>query len=369
VPPIHSGAKGNWVIDALQWRSVVKSQAASGGKLIIGVFTIIIGTKRFKKSARYALQNIRSIIEWAREEEPPRFSGTNPVNLTVRPVKSKFLRRLPSLEYETATRRAMPPEDVPAFIARLRAQRGYMQGGGKSGCYGANERPLPCECIEFQILTGARPVQARLARWRELDLDSQTWTVPQRTIIDGKVYNRRKRKGVGVFYLNRPAVKLLREIKKRQETKEGGLRDFVFSHGPSLIASPGYHPAYALERKETSKYGNSDFRFGGKVLGPEAVHSYFTETLGIKDYDLHGFRGSFKKFQARHGLNELAGEAVLDHKVGDYVRNVYAGTVVPYDPLRELMDFWGQHCDGKFKLPVLSKDDPLPARVPQKEEP
>ena len=232
------------------------------GNLIVQAFTEIISKQRFKKSAKYALQQLRNIIDWAIDEK--KLPITNPVNLK---RDSKFLRRLPSLEYEVANRRPMPCQDVPAFVARLRAERG---GKGK-GTYSADERPLPAEVMELQILTGARPAQARLAQWEEFDLDNQTWKVPLHTTVNGRRYYRRKRSDPLELYINRQAVALLRAIKKRQEEQEGGLRKFVFSHGPALTASPGYHPTYAWIRKETSKYGDSDFRYGGMPITNSAV--------------------------------------------------------------------------------------------------
>src|SRR5262249_49604281 len=129
--------------------SYTLNELAEGkGKLIVEAFTEIAGIQRYKKSAKYALQQLRSIIDWAKDEDL--FPGENPVNLRTRPTKSKFLRRLPPLEYEVANRRPMPWQDVPAFMARLRVERPALKPGG----YGANERPLPTEVIELQILTG-----------------------------------------------------------------------------------------------------------------------------------------------------------------------------------------------------------------------
>jgi len=316
---------------------------ANNGKLIKVVFTEIIGEKRYKKSAKYALQHLSKIIEWAKDEY--KLPIDNPINLD---PDSKFRAALPSLEYEVANRRPMPWQDVPAFITRLRGERGGATGGWKGG-YSPNERPLPTEVMELQILTGGRPVQARLAQWDELDLDNRIWKVPLHTTVNGKRYYRRKRKDPLEIYINRQAVRLLRAIKKRQEEKEGGLRKFVFSHGPALTVGEGYHPTHAWRRQETSKYGDSDFRYGGVVITAGAVQSYFRISMGIKDYDLYGFRSSFKQFQIQHlgYAAELAAEAVLHHKVGNYVRNVYAQNAQPYSEIVEVLDFWGAHCDGK----------------------
>jgi integrase len=324
-----------WKMYGPKLESYTLSELADGNR-IVAVFTEIINVRRFKKSARYALQHLRGIFEWAKDENL--FTGDNPVNLK---KKSKFLRRLPSLEYEIAHRRAMPHQEVPAFVARLRAQK------GNCGRFALDEHSLIAEAFELQILTGGRPVQARLAQWDEFDLDNQTWKVPLHTTVNGKRYYRRKRKGTFAIYINRQAVELLRTIKKRQEMEEGGLRKFVFSHGPALIASKDYHPSSAWRRRERSRYGDSEFRYGGTPITDRGMNDFFRNTMGVKNYDPHGFRGSFKQWSIAHGYNDVASEAVLDHQVGTYVRNVYAQGAQPYLQVIEMMDHWGQHCDGK----------------------
>jgi integrase len=52
-------------------------------------------------------------------------------------------------------------QDVPGFMADLRAW----------------EHPA-ARCLEFVILSCARPDEARLAMWSEINLDAGTWTVP-----------------------------------------------------------------------------------------------------------------------------------------------------------------------------------------------
>jgi integrase len=324
---------------------------ADNGRLIIEAFRDIMSNQRYKKSAKYALQHLSKIIEWAKDEY--KLPIDNPINLK---PDSKFRERLPSLEYEVANRRAMPWQDVPAFIARLREEKGTAWGG-RVGGYCLDERPLPTEVMELQILTGGRPAQARLAQWDEFDLDKRIWRVPLHTTVNEKRFYRRKRKDAFVIYINRQAVHLLREIKKRQEEKEGGLRKFVFSHPPARTAGEGYHISHALRRQETSRYGDSDFRYGGMPITAGAVQSYFRISMGVKEYDLYGFRSSFKQFQIqRFGYAaELAGEAVLHHKVGNYVRNVYAQEALPENQITEVLDFWGAHCDGKQVSAAMRK--------------
>src|SRR5262249_61035522 len=92
----------------------VAELVANKGKLIIEVFTEIIGPMNHKKSARYALQHLCKIIEWAIDEKD--LPVNNPVNLK---RDSKFLNSLPSMDYEKESHRRMPSRQVPAFVARL----------------------------------------------------------------------------------------------------------------------------------------------------------------------------------------------------------------------------------------------------------
>jgi len=309
------------------------------GELIVQTFIPLC--TRYKNSANKALIQLRSIFEWAGDNNV--YTERNPINLK---ANSVFLRRLPAMDYEVATRRAMPWQDIPAFIKRLRAAR------GNCGKHALNERSLISELLEFQILTGARPAQARLAKWDEFDLDNQTWTVPLHTDVNGKRFYRRKRSKNRAnsvkFYINRPAIILLRTIKARQEQDVGGLRPFVFSHGPSKVADPNYYyPSATFFRQKTSKHGDSELRHGGGPLTQQAPTEYIRVTLGVKNYDQHGFRGTFKQWSIANGYSDLAAEAILDHQVGNAVRNTYAGSAQPHLEIIEMMDHWGRHCDGK----------------------
>jgi hypothetical protein len=56
---------------------------------------------------------------------------------------------------------ALPVEDVPAFMAQLRAREG-----------------VTARALEFLILTAARTAEVTGATWREINLDACTWTIP-----------------------------------------------------------------------------------------------------------------------------------------------------------------------------------------------
>jgi integrase len=328
------------------------------GDLIVKVFSEVVSAGH-QRSARYALQNLRGMIDFALDEY--KLAGTNPIPAYLT-RRSRFMRRLPSLKHETNHYRAMPWQEVPALIAQLRTNRGSWGAGPVP----VGERTVSAELLEFQILTGARPAQARLAQWPEFDLDNQTWTVPHHTTVMGKRYYRRKRNDSAHIYINRQAVQLLRAIRARQEAEgKGKLRLFVFSHGLARTSGEAYSPSSWWRRKQKSQYAESDFRFGGKVIAESAVREYMRTCLGIENCDPHGFRGSLKKFQIDNGYNELAGEAVLDHKVGDATRNAYAQGAQPYNQVVELMDHWGQYCDGK-KAPGRKTGTVIHGKFPQR---
>jgi integrase len=78
-----------------------------------------------------------------------------------------------SLEYvlpkgdkaETKHHAAMPVEDVPAFMAKLRANDSQT-----------------ARLLEFLILTATRSKEGRCARWDEIDTTAKTWTIPAANI-------------------------------------------------------------------------------------------------------------------------------------------------------------------------------------------
>lgn len=94
---------------------------------------------------------------------------------------------------------AMPARDVPAFMTALREREGF--------------GPL---ALEFLILTATRSGEVRLARWAEVDLEVQTWTIPADRMKTRRDKGRRDHvvpltdEMVGVLeraqdmYLNRP---------------------------------------------------------------------------------------------------------------------------------------------------------------------
>jgi integrase len=64
-----------------------------------------------------------------------------------------------------------PYTDVPAFLDAVRKYKGR-------GSVGKGEHPTVALLLEVVVLTGVRPGEVRLARWREIDWKTLTWNVP-----------------------------------------------------------------------------------------------------------------------------------------------------------------------------------------------
>ena len=132
---------------------------------------------------------IESVLDWATARNYR--SGDNPAAWKtigkVLPPRSKT-----KVEHHPA----LPYDELPAFMAELRAREG-----------------TAARALLFTILTAARSGEALGARWSEIDLDKATWTVPA-----GRIKASREHR----VPLAPAAVALLRDLPQ----EEGN--DFVF---------------------------------------------------------------------------------------------------------------------------------------------
>jgi integrase len=174
---------------------------------------------------------------------------------------------------------AMPYKDVPAFIATLR-----------------NAATLQATALEFLILTATRCGEVLGARWDEIDLEAEIWTIPAKRMKAGREHR---------VPLSGRAVEILEKL---AETRWS---DLVFPgrHGP-LTRSPV----------------------------AELVPAGAT---------IHGFRSSFRDWcgEETNFPRDLA-EAALAHVSGDATERAYRrGDAL--EKRRVLMDAWATHCAGK----------------------
>jgi integrase len=248
---------------AAQWTSTLRDYASPLiGRLtvaevelahIVKVLEPIWRTKT--ETATRVRGRIESVLAWAtvsgyREgDNPARWKGNLDAVLP-KPAKLKNVQH----------HKALPWQNMSDFMEKLRQRQG-----------------MAARCLEFTILTGLRSGEVRGAKWQEIDLQANTWTVPA---------ERMKMKKAHTVPLCDDAVKLLEQLPK---FKDNGL---VF---------PGAR---------------------GGVLSDVGV----TKPIRAMGYDVtvHGFRSTFRDWIAEstsypHHVQEMA----LAHAVGNAVERAY----------------------------------------------
>ena len=178
---------------------------------------------------------------------------------------------------------AMPYDQVPAFMKRLRAMDAVAR-----------------RALEFTILTAARSGEIRGAKWNEIDVEAKVWTVPAQRMKMGREHR---------VPLSDRALAILAETKP-------------MTMGDGLIF-PGRH---------------------GRPLSGMTLDAVLRR-LKCKPITVHGFRSAFRDWAGEATLfpREIA-EAALAHIVGDATERAYRrGDAL--EKRRELMSAWERHCD------------------------
>jgi integrase len=186
---------------------------------------------------------------------------------------------------------AMAIEDVPAFMARLRA------------------RPsVAARCLEFAILTAARTGEALGARWDEIDLASRVWTIPAARMKAARAHR---------VPLSDRAVVILREMELVRE-------------GPLVF--PG-------QRR-------------GEPLSQMAL-TMVLRRMRVEGATVHGFRSCFRDWCGNRTSypRELA-EQALAHVIGDKAEQAYRrGDAL--ERRRPMMAAWAAFCSQEAATRVV----------------
>ena len=186
--------------------------------------------------------------------------------------------------------KAMPFDEVPAFVAALREREGVAP-----------------RALEFAILTAARSGEVLAARWSEFDLEAGVWTVPAARMKAGREHR---------VPLSAPAVEILRQMEHKR------LGEYVF---------PGMRSGRPLS-----------------VMALEMV----LRRMKV-DVTVHGFRSAFRDWagERTHFPREVA-EAALAHLVGDAVERAYRrGDAL--EKRRKLMEAWAGFLEQKYRTNVV----------------
>ena len=201
----------------------------------------------------------------------------------VNPAGDEILTVLPALNGESKHHKALKGSDqVKEAIRTIRSSTSY--AGARL-------------CLEFLILTGVRSIEARSAKWDEIDTEKAVWTIPAERMKSGKEHR---------VPLAKLAVSVL------QKAKQIGLTS---SRKAGLI-----FPSQSGRLQDGAMLS--------RLLKKENI-----------DSTVHGFRTSFSVHLNENNYNADAIESCLAHTVqgvrGAYLRGDF------FEQRRVIMEAWG----------------------------
>lgn len=185
---------------------------------------------------------------------------------------------------------ALPYQEVPAFIGRLRERDA-----------------LAAQALEFTILTAARSGEVLRMKWDEIDLKEKVWKVPPERMKAGREHR---------VPLAQRAVAILERMNSVRTS------DYVF---------PGARTGQPLS-----------------FMAMQMALRRMSENVTT-----HGFRSSFRDWcgEATNFPREIA-EAALAHVVGDATERAYRrGDAL--EKRRKLMTAWAAYCEPKDRSNVV----------------
>lgn len=234
---------------------------------------------------------VEAILDWAAVRRYRQ--GDNPARW-----RGHLQKALPAIKKSLRVKHypALPFADLPAFMAKLRAQPG-----------------LSAKALEFCILTATRTGETIYARWKEIDLAASVWIIPA------------------------ARMKIPRE------------------HRVPLSAA-----ALSVLRDLAAESDSNAYVFSGRGPGEPLSNMALLMTLkrmGRGNLTTHGFRSTFRDWAAER--TEFAGEVVeaaLAHVVANQVEAAYRRGDL-FDKRRQLMQAWSdyaQHATATTKAAPVS---------------
>lgn len=227
------------------------------------------------ETASRVRQRIETVLDWARArgyaegENPARLRG-HLDNILAKTAKVKRVKHHP----------AVPYKQISEFMEQLRERKGSS-----------------ALALEFMILTAARTGEIRGAKWEEINLTTNVWTVPAERMKAGREHR---------IPLSKRAVAILMSIQSNRNPEE-----FVFS---------GWKAGTGL----------SD----GSLLA-------LMKKIAFGPYTPHGFRSTFRDWAAEeaHEFSNETAELALAHTIKNKGEAAYRrGDQL--ERRRELMAAW-----------------------------
>ena len=227
------------------------------------------------ETASRVRQRLETVFDWVVAQ------GWRPDN----PAGRAVTRALPRVSRMKRHHPALPVLEVPAALKTVRESGADMATG---------------LAFEFLALTAARSSEARLATWREMDLQSATWKAPA---------ERMKARREHRIPLSGRSLEILGQARE------------LNGHDTELVFPAGRR---------------------GKALSDMTL-TVLLRRLGIPAVP-HGFRSSFKDWcmEVRGGDDRwFLSEAALAHNLGDSTQMAYARSDL-LELRRPLMDEWAE---------------------------
>jgi integrase len=242
---------------------------------------------------------IEKILDWARVnghrsgDNPARWQGH--LNHLLAP-RAKV--------HKVENHPALPWEQIPEFMAQLRAQEG-----------------LAARALEFSLLTAARSGETRGLPWDgELDIARRLWTVPAR---------RMKREREHRVPLTAPALAIIAYMRTVRQN------DYVF---------PGDKADEPLSDMALTEV----IRRMNEARAKAGLPRWVDPKQSNREVVPHGFRSSFDDWVGEDtDFPDWLADAALAHAKGDKVEAAYKrGDALA--KRRKLMEGWAQHCAGTW---------------------
>jgi integrase len=220
---------------------------------------------------------VERILDWAKVrgfrqgENPARWRGHLDMLLAPR-AKVRRVRHYAALPYG----------ELPGFLAKIQERNA-----------------AAARALEFAILTAARTGEVLGARWNEMDLENNIWTVPASRMKAGREHR------VPLSIAGLTVLERLRAVRQN---------DFVF---------PGERPNKPLSNMSMLM---------------------MLRRIGRADLTVHGFRSTFRDWAAEQtNFPREVAEAALAHVVADRTEAAYRRGDL-FDKRRRMMDAWAAHC-------------------------
>jgi integrase len=235
---------------------------------------------------------------------------------------------------------SLPHERIGEIVAKLRTYQPMNQPGGIS---------VGAKLLEFLILTAVRKDQARLARWKEFDLDNKRlWTTPAMR-DDGSQGHKigKKTKQPHLVPLSDPAIAVLMEMRKVQAEMglDSDADSYVFQHlWPS---DEKQHRLRLLRGGELHAGEPINELAPSRVLREHLGGGSLSNTDGGQGVKVHGFRSTFQSWAVEvQRADDILHEMALGHVVGGPMFRKYGGREADLliEPRRQMMDAWAEYC-------------------------